>query len=1026
LLLPLGLAITALVISLRTRRDLEQEVGRLERLLKMAVMETALRPAAKPMSQAASDPSLSDPSLAAAAITTSITVPAHTELDGLKPDLPDNAINKNPDPSYSKLSTSAETALSVAGDQRSKSSDHDRPHWPDSSPFRPHAKPQPKPSSATKHPLLEPDEQSLSVVTSVWQSFLHWFKGGNAIVRIGVIVLLVGVVLLLRLANELITIPIEVRLGAVAVGGVVLTLIGLKLREKRRSYALSLQGAGLAIVYFTLFAAFRLYEVLPASLTFALLAILAILSAALALMQNALPLALLAFGGGFLAPLLTSTGSNNLVGLFSYYLLLNLALAWMAHYKTWKVLNVLGAFITFGMAGYLGWDSYEASMRWPLEALLLAHLALYLFIAVRYSQQLVNASVSQTMSIFAGGSSAAPTSIAAVDSTLLFGVPLMGFALQSGLLYDIPYALALSSAALSALYIMLGYRLLKHNQKLVLLTEGVLALGIGFMALVLPLALNAQWTAVGWSVQGAALIWLGQRQGRIWSIRSGVALEILSTFALLWLYFDHKSLWLPLWVYSVCLFIAALLMRQRQTANATHTADAVNGENNTSPQSGCKIRTVWRSGFLMILWAFIASQISLQQTGDWIIQQGYYYFLLSDLSFSFYPLLFGLVAIGASWRINWPELSQLLKLILLGLTLHVALFWLDYGGLYTQRGLVTLLAVSYVVFGGLVLWRQRQQQPQPQRQHQAIATNLRMEAALWVGGLLIYGSLLGQLYWIKQPIVAMIILPLMLLAALLYARRDEFLSKQVLLNSAVTDSAVTDSAVTDSDVTDFDVSHAVQNSSMPHSSASLWLPQHITRVLQDLSIPVTVALVGWMLMSNGLSTGQLWGLPYIPIINGLDICLIASGLLLYRLSAYLPVTLIKPAQAALGLAAFVSLTGLIIRTLHQWAATPSWDSGAWQVDLVQTNLTIIWTLCALLLTGLASRYGWRQVWLAGIALLIVVVIKLLLVDLSNVGAVARIVSFIGAGLLMLLIGYIAPLPPSATDLDPPKIPPDQS
>ena len=1003
LLLPLGLAITALVISLRTRRDLEQEVGRLERLLKMAVMENALRPVAKPMSQPASDPSLSDPSLAAAAITTSILTPAHTELDGLKLDLPDTAINKNADPSYSTLSTSAETALSVAADQPSKSSDHDRAHWPDSSPFRPLS----KPSSATKHPLLEPDEQSLSVVTSVWQSFLHWFKGGNAIVRIGVIVLLVGVVLLLRLANELITIPIEVRLGAVAVGGVVLTLIGLKLRQKRRSYALSLQGAGLAIVYFTLFAAFRLYEVLPASLTFGLLAILAIVSAALALMQNALPLALLAFGGGFLAPLLTSTGSNNLVGLFSYYLLLNLALAWMAHYKTWKVLNVLGAFITFGMAGYLGWDSYEASMRWPLEALLLAHLALYLFIAVRYSQQLVNASVSQTMSMSAGGSSAAPTSIAAVDSTLLFGVPLMGFALQSGLLYDIPYALALSSAALSALYIMLGYRLLKHNKKLVLLTEGVLALGIGFMALVLPLALNAQWTAVGWSVQGAALIWLGQRQGRIWSIRSGVALEILSTFALLWLYFDHKSLWLPLWVYSVCLFIAAVLMRQRQTANATHTADAVNGENNTSPQSGFKIRTVWRSGFLMILWAFIASQISLQQTSDWIIQQGYYYFPLSDLSFSFYPLWFGLVAIGASWRINWPELSQLLKLILLGLTLHVALFWLDYGGLYTQRGLVTLLAVSYVVFGGLVLWRQRQQQgQQPQRQHQAIATNLRMEAALWVGGLLIYGSLLGQLYWIKQPIVAMIILPIMLLAALLYVRRDEFLSQRVLLHS--------------------DVNNAVQTSSMPHSSASLWLPQHITSVLQDLSIPLTVALIGWMLMSNGLSTGQLWGLPYIPIINGLDICLIASGLLLYRLSAYLPVTLIKPAQAALSLAAFVSLTGLIIRTLHQWAATPSWDSGAWQVDLVQTSLTIIWTLCALLLTGLASRYGWRQVWLAGIALLIVVVIKLLLVDLSNVGAVARIVSFIGAGLLMLLIGYIAPLPPSATDLDPAKIPPDQS
>lgn len=974
LLLPLGLAITALVISLQTRRALEQDVSRLERLLKMAMIEPASRPLSKPMTQPGSDQS-SDQS----SITLSTTTPENAERDrgGLPPDWSD-------------------AALSATDDNSSQSGRH-QSHWPDSSPFKSLSKSSSKTSSAGRDRLLEPDEQSLSVVTSVWQSFLQWFKGGNAIVRIGVIVLLVGVVLLLRLANELITIPIEMRLGAVAVGGVILTLIGLKLRLKRRSYALSLQGAGLAIVYFTLFAAFRLYEVLPPSLTFGLLAILAIVSAALALMQNALPLALLAFGGGFLAPLLTSTGSNNLVGLFGYYLLLNLALAWMAHYKTWKVLNVLGAFMTFGMAGYLGWNSYEATMRWPLEALLLAHLALYLFIAVRYSQQLVNASASQTIST---QDAPATGAIAAVDSTLLFGVPLMGFALQAGLLHDIPYALALSSAALSALYIMLGYRLLKHNKKLVLLTEGILALGIGFMALVLPLALNAQWTAVGWSVQGAALIWLGQRQGRVWSIRSGVALEILSTFALLWLYFDHKSLWLPLWVYSICLFIAAILIRQRQTANATHTADAVNGENSTAPQSGFKLRTVWRSGFLMILWAFIASQISLQQTGDWITQQGNYW-PLSDLSFSFYPILFGLVAIGASWRINWPELGQLLKLILLGLTLHVAFIWLDYGGLYTQRGLVSLLALGYIGFGSLVLWRQWR--------NYTVVTHLRLEAALWAGGLLIYGSLLGQLYWIKQPIIAMIILPLLLLAVLLYARRYDVLPNQII-NPILPQT---------------DLNPPNQNSLTPRSLAGFWPPQQLSGVLQDLSIPVTAGLIGWMLMSNGLSTGQLWGLPYIPIINGLDICLIASGLLLYRLSAYLPVTLLKPAQAALGLAAFVSLTGLIIRTLHQWAATPSWDSGAWQVDLVQTSLTIIWTLCALLLTGLASRYGWRQVWLAGIALLIVVVIKLLLVDLSNVGAVARIVSFIGAGLLMLLIGYIAPLPPSATDLDQPKTPPEQ-
>jgi len=43
----------------------------------------------------------------------------------------------------------------------------------------------------------------------------------------------------------------------------------------------------------------------------------------------------------------------------------------------------------------------------------------------------------------------------------------------------------------------------------------------------------------------------------------------------------------------------------------------------------------------------------------------------------------------------------------------------------------------------------------------------------------------------------------------------------------------------------------------------------------------------------------------------------------------------------------------------------------------------------------------------------VVVVKLFLVDLSNVGGVERIVSFIGVGLLMLLIGYVSPVPPES-------------
>lgn len=50
----------------------------------------------------------------------------------------------------------------------------------------------------------------------------------------------------------------------------------------------------------------------------------------------------------------------------------------------------------------------------------------------------------------------------------------------------------------------------------------------------------------------------------------------------------------------------------------------------------------------------------------------------------------------------------------------------------------------------------------------------------------------------------------------------------------------------------------------------------------------------------------------------------------------------------------------------------------------------------------------------GVGLLALVVFKLVLIDMSSVGAILRVVSFIGAGLLMLVIGYLAPLPPKSS------------
>ena len=80
--------------------------------------------------------------------------------------------------------------------------------------------------------------------------------------------------------------------------------------------------------------------------------------------------------------------------------------------------------------------------------------------------------------------------------------------------------------------------------------------------------------------------------------------------------------------------------------------------------------------------------------------------------------------------------------------------------------------------------------------------------------------------------------------------------------------------------------------------------------------------------------------------------------------------------------------------------------------LVETSISIFWTVIALTTMLVATRTHARIVWLTGAGLLGVVIAKLFLVDLSHVGTVERIISFVGVGLLMLIIGYFSPLPPA--------------
>ena len=112
---------------------------------------------------------------------------------------------------------------------------------------------------------------------------IAWLKDyattGNVVAKVGVLVLFVGVSFLLKYAVERNALPIEVRLAGTAAAALALIVTGWRLRARRAAFGLILQGGGIGILYLTIFAAARLYQLLPLGFTFVLLLALVALSA---------------------------------------------------------------------------------------------------------------------------------------------------------------------------------------------------------------------------------------------------------------------------------------------------------------------------------------------------------------------------------------------------------------------------------------------------------------------------------------------------------------------------------------------------------------------------------------------------------------------------------------------------------------------------------------------------------------------------------------------------------------------------
>ncbi|QIL83386.1 DUF2339 domain-containing protein [Diaphorobacter sp. HDW4A] len=1016
-----------------------------------------------------------------------------------------------------------------------------------------------------------------------------WLFGGNTVLRIGVVLLFIGLAFLLRYASERVSLPVEYRYAGVAFAAFVLLAIGWRLREKRTAYGLILQGTGIAVLYLTIFAAMRLHPLISPSVALVLLIVVTACLAMLAVLQSAMGLAVVAVLGGFAAPILTSTGSGNHVALFSYFALLNAGIFAIAWFRAWRLLNLIGFLGTFGIGFAWGMRAYKPELFASTEPFLILFFLMYVGIGLLFARRkLIDAATAPQDRHALLRWSARQADY--IDATVLFGPPIVGFGLQCAVIGHIEFGMAFSALALGLFYMVLA-RVMHGGaaaKRTSLLMEVYLALGVIFGTLAIPLALDARWTAAAWAVEGAGIFWLGLRQQRLVARIFALFLQVAAACAFLseirlggQTLLDGAPLG-ALMVGAAFLFSFLQLRRTPRESLAGFEpkvtpalavlglsflyliAPLCFGVNYTAMAWAVAGLATLYAGLRLQSRTFLFCAFGVQILGAILFflnmdaSDGQGGVLASGWQGLLSAMLIGLMMIaGMVLAVRDPHVKQetalvrgvnlvlLLGLVFVNLAVLFVLPWRTASAVWAASGLLILwlglllgqrlsfyFGIALQVFGGAAFlsvaapallqsvaseglrplahsgfwtpalvsiaalvgaWRLRKSGASEQNLgigglslHDLSTVLMLWGAVWWAFAVLcenvrfvplalrdsvsiaaasltaaIWGLVARRVRWRELASLCLALAPcgLMVLLSLWMSDLEPFadwrwaawpllfgvhlLSLRLLpplLPARLQSAAHVLGCWLLIGVLALEMRHLfallaeqynawrwlgwalVPSVYLLLMASRLRLPWPVRDFAREYRLhaaaPVALVMLCWFWLANLFSDGAAQPLPFVPLVNPLEIGLLIVLFALYRWSANCldevatdKGMLNQSRQVIAGASIFALLTMMVCRAAHHLFGVPFDAQALGNSMLVQAGLSLVWTLFALALTIAGTRLVRRDLWMTGAVLVGIVVVKMFFIELGNSGSLERIISFIGVGVLLLVVGYFSPLPP---------------
>ncbi len=323
---------------------------------------------------------------------------------------------------------------------------------------------------------------------------LEYAVASQWLLRIGVLVLVVGVGFFLKYSIERGLLGPQARVALSTITGLVLLIAGTRiLGKKYHIFGQGLMGAGLATLYFSVFAASNLFDLIAPAPSFALMGLVTVLAGGIAVRFHSILVAVLGILGGYLTPVMLQTGAVDFVGLFCYLLVLGIGVLGICVWKNWPIVNILSFFATYALF-FMVMRQYESVHFWEVFPFLVAFFVL--FSTMTFLYKIVRHDKSNLLDL-----------LALFGNAGVFFV--VGFQLLDeayGRLWTAALPLGLTAFYTAHIYQFFRRKLVDRE-----LLVSFFGLATFFLAITMPLVLSREWLTASWAIQAVVLLWVGKK-----------------------------------------------------------------------------------------------------------------------------------------------------------------------------------------------------------------------------------------------------------------------------------------------------------------------------------------------------------------------------------------------------------------------------------------------------------------------------------------------------------------------------------